>query len=147
MSTSQSGSPIASSAPCPCGSGKTFAACCGPRLDGSAPAPTAEALMRSRYTAYVCQRIDYLKDTLWPRHQPGFDHEATARWAAENHWAGLTVLQTQAGTASDRDGLVLFEARFLSGGKLETHRELSRFRKKAGRWFYVEALDEAGTPA
>lgn len=127
---------------CPCGSGLSFSACCGPYLSGERLPETAEALMRSRYSAYVRQEIGYLKETLWPKFQPGFDCAATAAWAAENHWTGLTVLETDLGTAKDRDGTVLFEAKFLSGGKLNTHRELSRFRKKAGRWYYVEAVDE-----
>ncbi|MCX2725079.1 YchJ family protein [Roseibium salinum] len=127
---------------CCCGSGRTFDQCCGPFLDGLAVPETAEALMRSRYSAYVRQRISYLKDTLWPKHQDGFDPAATARWAAENHWAGLTVLKTEKGGEGEREGTVLFEAKYLSGGRLTTHRELSRFRKKAGRWYYVEAIEE-----
>ncbi len=98
--------------------------------------------MRSRYTAYVLQNIAYLHETLWPKFQPSFDFKATATWAAESHWTGLNVLATSAGQGGDRDGTVLFEAKYLSGGQLRTHRELSRFRKKSGRWYYVEAIDE-----
>ncbi|WP_417680909.1 YchJ family protein [Roseibium sp.] len=127
---------------CPCGSGRGLSDCCGPYLSGERVPETAEALMRSRYSAYVRQQIEYLKDTLWPKEQARFDFAGTARWAAENHWTGLTVLKTDKGTAEDRNGTVLFEAKFLAGGKLNTHRELSRFRKKAGRWYYVEALPE-----
>ncbi len=126
--------------PCPCGSGKTFEACCGPYLQGAALPKTAEALMRSRYSAYVRQNISYLKETLWPKFQVEFDTSGTSRWAAENHWTGLDVLKTEKGGEGDREGTVLFEAKYLSDGKLNTHRELSRFRKKAGRWYYVEAL-------
>ncbi|MES0883700.1 YchJ family protein [Roseibium sp. SCP14] len=127
---------------CPCGSGAAYGVCCQPYLQGDSLPKTAEALMRSRYSAYVRENISYLKDTLWPKYQDGFDIAATARWAAENHWAGLTVLKAEKGAEGDRDGTVLFEAKYLSGGKLNTHRELSRFRKKAGRWYYVEALSE-----
>ncbi len=98
--------------------------------------------MRSRYSAYVRHEISYLKDTLWPRFQPSFDFAATANWASGNHWTGLQVLETGKGTERDRDGTVLFEAKYLAGGQLHTHRELSLFRKKAGRWYYVEALPE-----
>lgn len=131
------------SEPCPCGSGAPFEACCGPYLAGRIRPDSADLLMRSRYTAYVRQEIGYLKDTLWPKFQPRFDFAATAAWAAENHWAGLTVLDSKNGGAGDRDGTVLFEARYLAGGTLHTHRELSLFRKKAGRWFYVEAVPES----
>ncbi len=96
--------------------------------------------MRSRYSAYVRQNIAYLKATLWPKFQDGFDADGTARWAAENHWTGLSVLETDKGGENDRDGTVLFEARYLSGAKLNVHLERSRFRKKAGCWYYVEAL-------
>lgn len=127
---------------CPCGSGKDYAACCKPFHDGKAVPERAEALMRSRYSAFALEKIAYLKDTLWPKYQAGFDALATAKWAAENHWSGLTVLAVEAGEAKDRRGTVLFEARYLAGGQLHTHRELSLFRKKAGRWYYVEALPE-----
>ncbi|PKN22360.1 MAG: hypothetical protein CVU68_04410, partial [Deltaproteobacteria bacterium HGW-Deltaproteobacteria-3] len=46
--------------PCPCGNGLKFAECCGPFLEGSRPAPTAEALMRSRYTAFAVQDVPYI---------------------------------------------------------------------------------------
>jgi SEC-C motif-containing protein len=127
---------------CPCGSGRPFPECCGPYIEGGQHPETAEALMRSRYSAYVYENIGYLKETLWPKHRVTFDFAVTAKWAAENHWSGLKVLATSGGTEADRDGAVLFEARYLAGGQLHTHRELSRFRKKAGRWYYVEALPE-----
>lgn len=125
---------------CPCGSGASLDACCGTHVSGQAQPATAEELMRSRYTAYVLQNIDYLKATLWPKYQGGFDAVETARWAAQSHWAGLAVLEVEKGGESDREGFVLFEAKYLSGGVLKVHREKSRFRKKAGRWYYVEAL-------
>ena len=127
---------------CPCGSGKGFDLCCEPYLAGKALPETAEALMRSRYSAYVRQLIPYLKETLWQKYQPSFDAQGTARWAAESHWTGLSVLATDKGGPADRDGTVLFEAKYLSAGKLHVHRELSRFRKKSGRWYYVEAVPE-----
>jgi SEC-C motif-containing protein len=99
--------------------------------------------MRSRYSAYVLGNIDYIGQTLWPAYQAGFDRFAAARWAGSSHWTGLTVLGREKGGEKDRRGTVLFEARFLSGGQLQCHRELSLFRKKSGRWYYVEALDEA----
>lgn len=128
--------------PCPCGRDRPLSECCGRFLDGELRPDTAEDLMRSRYTAHAMQRIDYLRETLWPRHQSLFDAAATARFAADNHWAGLTVINTQDGGPADREGTVLFEARYLSGGQLQTHRERSRFRKKKGRWYYCDAVPE-----
>jgi SEC-C motif-containing protein len=54
----------------------------------------------------------------------------------------LTVIEVHGGRSADREGTVLFEANYLAGGQLITHRELSRFRKKAGRWYYLEAVPE-----
>ncbi|GAA0785883.1 hypothetical protein GCM10009077_39350 [Roseibium denhamense] len=96
--------------------------------------------MRSRYTAYTRENIAYLKQTLWPKFQPGFDFAGTAKWAADNHWTSLSVLSTEQGEPEDRDGVVEFEAKYLSAGKLCVHHERSRFRKKSGRWYYVEAV-------
>ncbi|WP_420412955.1 YchJ family protein [Roseibium sp.] len=127
-------------AACPCGSGTGYFACCGPYLEGGQIPKTAEALMRSRYTAYVREEIAYLKDTLWPKFQAKFDFAGTARWASENHWTGLRVLKTEQGGEEDRDGIVVFEAKYLAGGTLHTHLEKSRFKKKSGRWYYVEAI-------
>lgn len=126
---------------CPCGGGE-FLLCCEPYLSGRLVPGTAEALMRSRYSAYVREDIAYLKTTLWPKYQRSFDGPATARWAADSHWTGLSVLAVSKGGEADREGTVLFEARYLAAGKLVTHRELSLFRKKSGRWYYVEAVPE-----
>ncbi|TLP45438.1 zinc chelation protein SecC [Cohaesibacter sp. CAU 1516] len=131
-----------SNALCPCGTGQPLSACCGTFHDGAALPQTAEQLMRSRYAAFALQRIDYLRDTLWPAYQAGFDPFATAKWAADNHWVGLTILGKNSGGAKDRKGTVLFEARYLAGGSLQTHRENSLFKKKSGRWYYVEAVEE-----
>ncbi|MBI5544392.1 MAG: YchJ family protein [Deltaproteobacteria bacterium] len=121
---------------CPCGSGRPESQCCGPWLAG-APAPTAQALMRSRYTAYVRQQIDYLLETHDPDTRAQVDREATARWAREAQWTGLTVLDVVAGAEGDEEGEVDFEASWSAAGQNHTHRERSRFRKVEGRWFFV----------
>ena len=59
--------------PCPCGSGKTFAECCGPILGGEAKAKTAERLMRARYTAYATDDIDFLFQSSGPEVREEFD--------------------------------------------------------------------------
>lgn len=127
---------------CPCGSKRELVQCCGRFHCGEALPQTAEELMRSRYSAYVLQRIAYLRETLWPRYRPGFDEAAAARWASESNWIGLSILATEKGQAGDTNGTVLFIARYLAEGELREHRELSLFRKKSGRWYYVEGLPE-----
>lgn len=96
--------------------------------------------MRSRYTAHFLGNATYLNDTLWPSKRSAGGVTAAARRAGSGQWVGLTVIDTVDGGADDRAGTVLFEARFLSGGALHSHRERSRFRKKGGRWYYVEPV-------
>lgn len=98
--------------------------------------------MRSRYSAYALEEIGYLRETLWPRYQPGFDTAAVSKWARESHWIGLSILKTEEGLAGDSRGTVLFVARYLADGEMREHRELSLFRKKSGRWYYIEGLPE-----
>jgi len=124
--------------PCPCTSGQTFAACCGPIIAGERPAPTAEALMRSRYSAFAAQAIDYLEDSLLPGTRGDFDRQSVADWARTSEWTGLDILSTEAGGENDREGMVEFAARFRLEGEDRVHHERARFAKKDGRWYYVE---------
>jgi SEC-C motif-containing protein len=125
---------------CPCGLGPSLEACCGRYLAG-APAPTAEALMRSRYTAYVVRDVAYVVATHAPAGRDGVDVEATRAWSERSSWHGLEVLATEQGGADDDAGVVEFVARFsLPGAPVERHHERSRFvRAEEGgvrRWYY-----------
>jgi SEC-C motif domain protein len=131
---------------CPCGSGAEFDACCG-RYLGGVPAPTAEALMRSRYTAYVKGNVDYLVDSHAPKGREEVDRELTAKWAGESEWLGLTIVATEAGKESDSEGMVEFHAKYKVGGNELTHRERSRFEKVDGRWYYVDGKELKAPPA
>ena len=119
---------------CPCGSGLTYAECCGPLHDGQARAVTAEQLMRSRYSAYARGRSDYLFRTWHPRTRPA-DVSPVPGLA----WTGLTILAVEAGGEDDTEGLVEFEARHDGVGGPGVLRERSRFRRRAGRWVYLDA--------
>ncbi|MHB8877578.1 MAG: YchJ family protein [Myxococcaceae bacterium] len=127
---------------CPCGSGLPLSGCCGPRHDGSRPAETAEALMRSRYSAFALGNGAYLIATQAPEltHEPA---EAVSAWAKGVQWLGLTVLRVQHGRAGDKRGLVEFEARYLEAGKPVTLHEVSRFDRPGGRWRYRGAAKSA----
>lgn len=122
---------------CPCGSGKTYAACCGPYLDGERRPTTAEALMRSRYSGYVLARKDYLLRT-W--------HESTRPETLELDdssaikWLGLKIVRTEAGGPGDAQGVVEFVARYKIGGKAHRLHETSRFVREEGRWFYLDGV-------
>jgi SEC-C motif-containing protein len=132
---------------CPCGSGRPLDQCCGPILDG-APAPTAEALMRSRYTAHVLGRIDYILETRDPSKRSDAERAAVERWVRESTWLGLTILARERGGAGDDDGIVEFEAAYrTSAGARIVHRERSLFRRREARWFYVDGDVVKNAPA
>lgn len=109
---------------CPCGSGTAYVACCGPFHDG-VPAPTAEALMRSRYSAYVLGLEDYLFRTWHPRTRPDDLKLPPAEWL------GLEVLRSW-------DDVVEFRATFRTDAGVQSLHETSRFEQRAGRWVYVD---------
>ena len=112
-----------------------FAGCCGrylaaPGLEASA-APDAESLMRSRYTAFVCEQADYLQATWHASTRPAdLDFEPGARWL------GLQVRSHRA-TGEDR-AEVEFVARYRVGGRAVRLHETSRFVREGGRWLYVD---------
>ncbi|MAK63062.1 MAG: hypothetical protein CMK09_18995 [Ponticaulis sp.] len=120
---------------CSCGSGKALADCCEPYLTGAAVPETAEALMRSRYTAYTLRNIGYLARTQ-ETDQP-FDAVSAADWARQADWKRLDIVNTQAGQASDETGKVEFIAWYLLGEDLTCHNEVSDFRRRDGNWFYT----------
>ena len=117
---------------CPCESGEIYDKCCGPYLAGMAPAPTAEALMRSRYTAYVEGNVEYLKST-WHSHYRPSSVEAVAG----QKWLGLKIRRTENGGPDDTEGVVEFVARFKIGGKGHRLHEISRFVRVEGCWNYT----------
>lgn len=82
---------------CPCGSGRDYDVCCGPLLAREAKAETAEALMRSRYTAFTKGDVDYLEETLRPGTREDFDRESVLAWSKESTWQGLEIRSTEAG--------------------------------------------------
>jgi len=127
---------------CPCGSGQPEAACCGRWIAG-APAPTAVALMRSRYTGYVRGEIEYLLATQHVSTRSGVDREAVARWSRETQWQGLEIVATERGGEGDDEGIVEFIARGVTRGTPFAQHERSRFRREGGQWFYVDGAVEA----
>ncbi len=123
--------------PCPCGSGSAFDRCCGPYL-GGAPAPTAVALMRSRYTAFALGDEDHLFRTWHPRTRPRPPY-----WAPGTSWTGLRVVAVEGGGEADEEGIVTFEASWRDGttGRTGAQRERSRFERRRGLWVYVSGTD------
>ncbi|HEY3451216.1 MAG TPA: YchJ family metal-binding protein [Myxococcales bacterium] len=130
---------------CPCGKPIPESQCCGRYLAGEA-APTAEALMRSRYTAYVHCDVDYLMATNSAKTRGKLNREAIELWAKESKWLGLTVLDVVDGGEGDEEGEVEFAARFEADGKEHTHRERSIFEREDGAWVFVGGAPPKGKP-
>jgi len=126
-----------SSEKCPCGSGLAYTECCEPLIRGERPAPTAEQLMRSRYTAYVNKEIPYLQTSLHPDHRKDYNEKTTREWAESADWLGLDIVRTEAGGADDKEGTVEFIASFSHEGKKTEHHEVASFQKMDGNWFFV----------
>jgi len=124
---------IADSDACPCASDQPYGACCG-RLHDGFVADTAEALMRSRYSAYVLGREDYLRATWHPRTRP--DRLDLDRTTA-TRWLGLNIREHR--MTGDDTAIVEFVARYkVGGGSAVRLHETSRFVREGGRWCYVD---------
>ncbi|MCV2217837.1 YchJ family protein [Thauera sp. Sel9] len=126
--------------PCPCESGQPFARCCGPLLAGESAATSAEALMRSRYTAFTRRDAAYLLRTWHGSTRPvtlDLDEDPPPKWI------GLKIL-----SRSQPDGnnaQVEFLARYRVGGRARRLHENSRFVREDGLWYYVDGDIDGGT--
>ncbi len=118
---------------CPCGSAQTLETCCGPFISGEL-APTAETLLRARYTAFVQGNIRYLSDTLSPQFQDAFDEIEAEKTAANAKWKELEIRAVTDGGVDDETGAIEFVARFRLNGQKRVHHEMAKFRREAGRW-------------
>ncbi len=128
--------PVEPSSACVCGSGNSSADCCAPLL-GGAPAATALALMRSRYSAYVLRHADYLLASWHPSTRPPrLDLSDGADGVTR--WLGLSI---ESHAEADDAAMVEFIARYkVGGGSAQRVHELSRFLREDGRWFYLDGV-------
>jgi len=124
---------------CPCGKLSAskkplaFAACCARYLTDlqNTPAPDAESLMRSRYSAFVMKRSDYVLATWHASTRP-----ASVSTDDQAKWLGLDLRRH---TVTDADhAQVEFVARYRISGRGARIHELSRFVRDAGRWYYLD---------
>jgi SEC-C motif-containing protein len=139
-------SPIAPDAPCPCGAGGTYAACCQPLHAGTRQAATALELMRARYCAYVAHQVDFIARSDHPGRHGDFDRAAAMNWAVHSTWQGCDIVATTGGGVDDQEGTVEFAARFTLRGKPQVHREVARFVRVDGRWVYEDGQAPAQVP-
>ena len=119
---------------CPCDSGRTAESCCLPVIRG-VPADTAEALMRSRYTAFTLGETDYLLKSWSAATRP-----PRVEIDPDQRWLGLKIKRIEAGGPDDTEGVVEFVARYKIDGRGFRLHETSRFRKESGQWVYVDGV-------
>ena len=121
--------------PCPCGLPAGYGACCGRLHAGTANAPTCEALMRSRYAAFVVRDAPYLLRTWHPETRPpAVDFDPAL------HWVRLEILDTADGSPFHTTGTVTFRAHYTDNGRPGSLHEHSRFVRHHGVWVYAEAV-------
>ena len=132
--------PSTPTAACPCGWPLPYAACCG-RYHAGDPAPTAEALMRSRYSAYVLGLEAYLRATWHATTRPD---PQTPLCDPATRWQGLEIRDCGAersdgnDVAGADDAYVEFVARYKVGGRAFRLHEKSRFVRANSSWYYVD---------
>ena len=131
-----------SAEPCPCG-GEFYATCCEPFHLGTARPETAEQLMRSRYSAFSRNLIDYLIET-HPSPAPMAERRQALKASNRGvRWTRLRISAMEAGGATDLSGTVTFEAHYRQAGQTHVLRECSRFGREGedlvGRWLYLAA--------
>nr|WP_309110761.1 YchJ family metal-binding protein [Saccharothrix sp.] len=117
---------------CPCGLGEPYETCCGPFHAGAKTAPTAEALMRSRFTAFALRNEAYLLQTWHPTTRPkriDFD--------PDQHWTHLKIHHRTEGTPFHTTGTVEFTAHYRYRGDPQELHENSHFVRENNRWLYV----------
>ena len=117
---------------CPCQSGESYDECCGRFHCGDALAPTAERLMRSRYSAYVLGETAYLLKTWHPSTRP-----RTLQPDPDVRWYRLDIVARTGGSMLDTRGTVEFRAHFRHDGIADQQHENSRFLRENGAWLYV----------
>lgn len=119
---------------CFCGASVSFENCCEPFIKGSKNAPTAEALMRSRYSAFATGAADYLMNTTHSSKRKLHNKSEILAWSQLNQWLRLEILAVTETT-------VTFNAYYLDQNlKAQIHYEHSTFKLENGKWFYVDGV-------
>lgn len=118
--------------PCYCSSGKSFESCCAPYIKGTQKAPTALALMKSRYAAYCALQADYLLNTTHISQRKYYSKTDILNWSIANEWQKLEII-------SSSENTVEFKAYFQDENKQnQINHEFSTFIKEKGSWFYMD---------
>lgn len=129
------GGRLAASARCPCLSGEQYGQCCAPLHLGDAVAPTAERLMRSRYSAFAVGDTEYLLASWHESTRP-----ASLELEEDARFFRLDILATTRGGMLDTEGTVEFVAYSRADGAVARQHEVSRFVREHRRWYYLDAV-------
>lgn len=128
---------------CPCGA-LQYSECCQPLHLGVSQAQTAEQLMRSRYSAFAKQEIDYLIRTTAVGQQQALDRDAIAAWSQTNQWLKLEVIQHQP-KVDKTHAQVEFKAHYHDATQIQIHHELSYFVLHQMQWFFLDPTTAMST--
>ncbi len=115
---------------CPCGSQNNYSSCCEAIINGSILAKTSEELMRSRYTAFANNNIDYIVESTAPEKRSQYNSDTSKDWS-NVQWLGLKVV-------SAKEKVVEFVATYKFDDRTFDHHEISKFRQIGPRWYFVE---------
>lgn len=124
---------------CPCGSDLNYRECCGPLIAGEKIADTAEALLRSRYTAYSKREVDYIVNTTHPDKREENSRKTVEKWARDTQWRQLQIIDVTDGGPEDAEGNIEFAADYMEKGKNRKHHEVAKFKKEDGQWYFLDA--------
>lgn len=116
---------------CPCGSSKEYKTCCEPYILEKEFAPTAEALMRARYSAFVKHEEPFLRNSLAPEARKDYNPKEVLEWSKRSEWKGLQILKA----TTDQ---VEFIAKYKVENKVLEHHETAKFKKLDGKWYFVD---------
>jgi SEC-C motif domain protein len=123
---------------CPCGSPLTYLDCCGLYIEKQHIAPTPEALMRARFSAYTLANTAYIKSTMRGKALAGYNEYESKTWAEQVTWIGLKVINTFPELAQKHIGFVEFIATFEEKKQEKKIHEKSEFQFLDGAWYYVD---------
>lgn len=124
---------------CPCNSGQAYRKCCEPFLEGRAKPETAEQLVRSRFTAFKYQKLDYIYQTMLPKVRKKIPRATLEQMMTQVEWSKMEVKKVEGGGIEDEIGKVEFVAEMKAQGKTLPHHEVSFCQKVEGQWFYADA--------
>jgi len=127
---------------CPCDPSKKYSDCCQKAHQNILSVTSAEALMRSRYSAFVLANITYLQRSHHSSTRPS-KREKTAieKWTKSVDWLKLDVLTITESTVADNTGTVEFKAFFMENGAINVIHENSKFCKENKHWVYLGAYE------